>query len=136
MCVCVCNLLNLINAAYIFGKADLSGLITIYDAYLWGRKSPPLSRSFSRDGTPLPPSMLACLPILSLFKQSHRCHFLDVISLSYLQDLILYQIYWSSGSWTLSTTSGAVFLLRCKGCVVNASVEAGHPTVDCSLHFD
>lgn len=52
VCMCVCNLLNLINAAYIFGKADLSGLITIYDAYLWGRKSPPLSRSFSRDGTP------------------------------------------------------------------------------------
>lgn len=50
--MCMCNLLSLFNAAYICGKEDLLGLITIYDAYLWGRKSLPLSKSFSKDGAP------------------------------------------------------------------------------------
>jgi hypothetical protein len=71
-----------------------------------------------------------------LFRWLYRWDFLPVISLSCLEDMILQQVSWSSGSCNLSVLLPCWLLShRCSECVVDVLLMLSNFTVTKSLYF-
>lgn len=66
----------------------------------------------------------------SAMMQAYCGDFMRAALLLCLEDNVSQPVFWSSGSYSFSASSSAIFLsLRCRGCVVDESVGDGYPKV-------